>query len=711
MPPSPDPPLPPTPRTLEARRWGPRLQQKLIAGWLNSRLSRVLIVVGALALVLSVPGWLGAPIAFWAPFCRFIFYVVLFVWLLRLAGRLIARAMWSLRNRLLVAYTLLALIPVVLIVAMVAIAGYLFYGQYSAYLLNQDLRAKIEQVSDTNAAIAAAFAYRAPSQAGRTVDQIIAHYDKLNFPQGGVDSYVYRGDGAVESASAAPSLPAWLKPGFSGFIALNGRFYLAAYTVEDITRARRRFLTLYTVDSGMLDQIAARLGELHFNVLRQGAIQSGSPGGNFAVESQELSSTKVLPAAADRLDIKILFWTLVPITNWKSGGQETRLVSIATRPSILNQRLFSSLAPETGDQTRIPLLLLGIVGILFLILEFIALIAGARLTRSITGAVHALYVGTQHIHAGDFGHRIAIRSRDQLADLATSFNEMTNSITKLLVEQRQKEKLEGEISIAQEVQAQLFPHGNPRVAGLDISGRCLPARSVSGDYFDYFDLDGRRMGFALGDVSGKGISAALLMATVASAMRAYQGTAARARAVAVGVAAGLPDADCPESLAVAADLREPLAPAVLMQRLNAQLCRSTTPEKYVTLFYGLFDSQRRALQYCNAGHLPPVLFTEQGRRRLEAGGMVVGLFEEATFEQGQETLEPGDLLVAWSDGITEPENEYGVEFGEERLFQLVEAHRHRPVEEIRDVVLAAVREWSTEREQPDDITLLVARVQ
>lgn len=708
--------MPPTPirpaaTTPDARRWGPRLQQKLIASWLNSRLSRVLIVVGALALVLTVPGWLGAPIGFWAPFCRFIFYVVLAIWLLRLAGGLVARAMWSLRNRLLVAYALMALIPIVLLVAMVGIAAYLFYGQYSAYLLNQDLRAKIEQVADTNSAIAAAVAYRAPSQNGRAAAAIIAHYGRLNFPAGGIESYIYRAGGRA-SAASAPRLPSWLQPGFSGFVTLHNRYYLAAYAAETKSGRSVRFLSLYAVNTAMLDELAARLGEIRFNVLRGSGSSSSGGGQPLANDTLPvLASTRPLPAAANRFDIKILFWTSVPVTAWNDGRRSMRVVSIATRPAMLNQRLFSTLAPDSGDQTRLPLLMLGFVGVLFLILEFFALVAGARLTRSITRAVHALYVGTQHVHAGDFAHRIAIRSRDQLADLGVSFNEMTDSITALLAEQRQKERLENELFIAQEVQAQLFPHGNPRVTGLEISGRCLPARSVSGDYFDFFDLDGRRMAFALGDVSGKGISAALLMATVASAMRAYQGTAARARAVAVGVAAGLDEREEPESLAAAADMRDPLQPAALMQRLNSQLCRSTTPEKYVTLFYGLFDSRRHELLYCNAGHLPPVLFTREGRRRLETGGMVAGLFEETRFEQGSERLEPGDLLVAWSDGITEPENEYGVEFGEERLFQLIEAHRSRPVEEIRDVVLAAVREWSTEREQADDITLLVARVE
>jgi sigma-B regulation protein RsbU (phosphoserine phosphatase) len=280
---------------------------------------------------------------------------------------------------------------------------------------------------------------------------------------------------------------------------------------------------------------------------------------------------------------------------------------------------------------------------------------------------------------------------------------MTASIGRLLKEQRQKQRLESELTIAHEVQAQLFPHLPPRVPGLEVMGRCLPARVVSGDYYDFVQLSPTQISLALGDISGKGISAALLMATIVSAMRAYQPrqletAAAGAAATAAGRAVLAPEPDpAPD-------------PAVLMRRLNHQLFHSTTPEKYATLFYSIYDAERRELRYTNAGHLPPALIGASGIRRLDRGGLVVGLFEEVSFEHASIQLEPGELLAIWSDGITEPENEYGVEFGEPRLLKLLQQHRQRPLIEIQSAVLAAVHEWAGPEEQSDDITLVLARV-
>src|SRR5207247_2309267 len=129
---------------------------------------------------------------------------------------------------------------------------------------------------------------------------------------------------------------------------------------------------------------------------------------------------------------------------------------------------------------------------------------------------------TQHINRGDFSHRIRVKERDQLAALQVAFNSMTESVERLIVEQKEKERLQSELAIAQEVQAQLFPTANSSTATLEICGLCRPARIVSGDYYDFLPYGAEQIGIAVGDISGKGISAALLMATIHSAVRAYE---------------------------------------------------------------------------------------------------------------------------------------------------------------------------------------------
>ena len=185
---------------------------------------------------------------------------------------------------------------------------------------------------------------------------------------------------------------------------------------------------------------------------------------------------------------------------------------------MLNHRVFTDLG-EVGSAFLIGL---GIVAIAFGIIELIALFIGVRLTRTITGSVGQLYRATQHINRGDLAHRIAVKSNDQLASLETSFNAMTESLQRLIEEQKEKQRMENELAIAQEVQAQLFPRDPKTIESLELHGICKPARTVSGDYYDFVSLGPERLGIAVGDISGKGISAAFLMATIHSAVRVFE---------------------------------------------------------------------------------------------------------------------------------------------------------------------------------------------
>ena len=144
--------------------------------------------------------------------------------------------------------------------------------------------------------------------------------------------------------------------------------------------------------------------------------------------------------------------------------------------------------------------------------------------------------------------------------------------------------------------------------------------------------------------------------------------------------------------------------------LNRHVYHSTPPEKYATLFLGIYDGESRTFTYSNGGHLPPFVVHDSGEvRKLETGGLVIGLFPEIVLEEEQVQLSPGDVFVAFSDGVTEPENDFG-EFGEDRLLELVRGNRHLPLDRISDIVIEAVKDWIGDNEQPDDVTLVLARV-
>ena len=245
----------------------------------------------------------------------------------------------------------------------------------------------------------------------------------------------------------------------------------------------------------------------------------------------------------------------------------------------------------------------------------------------------------------------------------------------------EQERLRRDLEMAARVQQRLLPESAPRVAGLDLAGGCLPMRAVGGDYFDFLTLDDRRLAVVIADVAGKGMPAALVMAAIAASLRsqAHQHIASLPRLAAV---------------------------------LNVQMHSWTDTSKFITLFYACLDRVERRLRYVNAGHNPPVLIRGGGEVRSlsEAGGLPLGMFPGAVYTQAEIDLARGDVLVAYTDGVTEACNAKYEEFGEARLIQTVRNAAPRPAEAIWQSVLGAVREWCAGAPQADDITALVMKV-
>src|SRR5262249_42387432 len=209
------------------------------------------------------------------------------------------------------------------------------------------------------------------------------------------------------------------------------------------------------------------------------------------------------------------FEALVESADGRAQASRPVLARFTTRPSQLNSMMFASV----GDLGLVYVYTLGVLAVLFLLLEIAALTTGVVLTRRITSAVDGLYKATQYVQGGDFSHRVKIESRDQLGVLGESFNHMTGSLSNLIEEQKQRERLKNEISIAREVQNQLFPQKLPAIAGVQLEAVCKAARMVSGDYYNFIQLNPTTLAIAVADISGKGISAALLMASLQASLR------------------------------------------------------------------------------------------------------------------------------------------------------------------------------------------------
>jgi phosphoserine phosphatase RsbU/P len=246
----------------------------------------------------------------------------------------------------------------------------------------------------------------------------------------------------------------------------------------------------------------------------------------------------------------------------------------------------------------------------------------------------------------------------------------------LLASRRELARKEAEINFAREVQVALFPREFPADSGLEFSAVCVPAAGISGDYYDILQLSDGRLAFAVADVSGKGLPAAILMSNLHAGLH-------------ILVEAGH-------------------SPAELCAQLNRHLCQFTEAYRFATFFYAEWNSSARRLTYVNAGHPEPLLVGANGSRRLATGSLPIGLFPNSEFHVATIVLAPGDLVVVYSDGITEAGVLEAEPFGERRLEAVVKAHRHQPLGEIEREVLTAVESWSG-KEPGDDMTLMLVR--
>ena len=703
----------------------------------TSKVARIAWYVLALDLLLfvlqKISGLLklsfGQGLGGWVSFLSFIaivlFSVLAFRWLK-------AKLLWRLRNRLIVTYVFIGVIPAVLLLILALGSLYLFAGQFATFIVTTGLDSELMSLEAANSALAQQVA--AQMQRGNmSGTAAIQSVRQAGQAWGDRQICIWLGKQLILNStptadkSTAPTLPPHLGATFRGIVRDQDRLYLRTLETVRVDGQTLTVLSSQPFSQQLLEHLAANLGEvsLYANGISLRRVESSQRKiseevgksentivlrkreGDYVLDTGKDTLQPALvagsvPQPTRALDRQVKFPTTVTVMNWESGDTlNPALISVQTRVSMLYERLFAALG-EFAPAIEYGLLF---VAVFFAIIEIVALIIGTRMTRTVTGAVAQLYDATRHINRGDFSHRIPVKSDDQIAALANSFNSMTASLEQLIEEQKQKQRLENELAIAQEVQSQLFPHHVSDLASLEVHGFCRPARTVSGDYYDFLTMDSERLVLAVGDISGKGISAALLMATIHSAVRAYslQDIPALREPVAMGSASG-------SGIRLLSALHNlDVSPAALLALLNHQLYESTPAEKYATLFLGIYDGAERKLTYSNGGHLPPIVMGEDGSlRRLDCGGTVVGLFEQVTYEESSVSLQPGEIFVAYSDGVTEPENDFG-EFGEDRLIDLLRENRGLPLARISEIVTAAVDDWIGANEQPDDVTLVLAR--
>jgi sigma-B regulation protein RsbU (phosphoserine phosphatase) len=575
--------------------------------------------------------------------------------LFRLARLAMRSAIWRLRNRLIAAYLFIAVVPIVLILTLVGFAGYAIIGQMAVYLVNTELSHREDFLVRQAEALARVPAGDPERALGRAAMMVRAVFPDFQLLVTGPD----------RALRFPPDTPLTQPPGkwqrAHGLIlrkeGSEERLYAWAHA-----RDQEEVTLLAPITRDLLANLVQGLGDVEFAPLMPSPKQSH------------------VPAPSNALDFKIRGLYPVVVDRWESPDRHDKQVLVVdTRISgVLGTVL------QQVDWAEFALGLFAGIAVLFLVVELVSLFAGVQLSRSITGAVHELYEGTQHVKEGDFSYRIPVNGKDQLAELADSFNGMTENLGRLIVVAKEKERLESELAIAREVQNQLFPKNVPFTRSLELTGVCNPARMVSGDYYDFMSLSENALAFAIGDVAGKGISAALLMATIQSTMRTQLSSV---------------NGSGPSHLST----------AKLVANLNRQLYATTAPEKYATFYFALYDDSSHTLTYTNAGHLAPILLRGNTVSMLDSTGTVVGAFPVARYAEKTFEMQQGDTLVAYTDGIIEPENAYGEMFGEERLQELLVKHARADSQEIIARTMEAVNQWTGSSELQDDMTMVVAR--
>ena len=301
------------------------------------------------------------------------------------------------------------------------------------------------------------------------------------------------------------------------------------------------------------------------------------------------------------------------------------------------------------------------------------------ISHRMTQHVSSLTAGVKQLAGGDFKVRVPVHSKDEFGTLASSFNRMAEDLERnqaLVVEQ---ERLRRELELSRLIQTEMLPHAPLRLGTAEIKGLSIPAREVGGDFFNYFALPDGRLALLVGDVSGKGVSAALLMANIQATLRAR--------------------------LPLETDL------ARLADGLDREVDENTPHSVYITLFLGILDMERSVLRYVNAGHNPQFLLHQRGGiDALSSTGMPIALFAGQGYQEAVVPIQAGDLLFFYTDGLVETESESGEMFGADRLQSLLSVEHEQHTDTVLERVDAAVREFRGRAEPFDDATMMALRI-
>ena len=615
--------------------------------------------------------------------------------------------LWRVRRKLIVSYVFIGFVPVLLVVAFFVLAGVLMILNVSSFLVRVGFDDVVDEAVvlaetavgevDRGASVQAVLASKLTATAARHPSVSLAVVTALGTPPVGDSA------GGVAPVAVGPwshlepprDLPTWVgSSGFGGLLAFvipeTGRTELVArgVGVPAGTAPPYAIVVDLPIEGRTLERLLQSSG---VSLGRTTVVSSDDETVTPAVGRRSgRAPAAAMAPVADPAGYTLDWVTFVDFTDWASGRSGQVSTAIQIRIEDIFARIYGAQSTlGSVSLGSVFLLVLFVIGNLFLIIEITAFVMGFALARSITGAVHALFTGTEKVRAGDFAHRIRVHTRDQLGQLAESFNTMTASIENLLKQAAEKKRLEEELRIARDIQMSLLPAGPIDLPGVNVTAMCVPAREVGGDYYDFFALPDGRLGILIADVSGKGTSAAFYMAELKGMVLAVS--------------------------------QIHHSPKQLLIEVNRLLSDHLDSRSFITMTYAVLDVGAGALTYARAGHTPLIYVpaAEGGRRAqvLAPDGLVLGLRFDGIVEKFEQLLEestlpvaPGDVFAFYTDGVTEAMNAASDFFGESRLGEVLERHGHRSSGDLQREVLREVEAFVGGAEQHDDMTMILVKV-